>query len=197
MVKHFNSLENDYLRSQGLTIKMEIQFTDGCGSQYKSKGPFFDISNYERSAGWPVQRHFFGSRHGKGPSDGEGGVIKSKVDFFVKTRKYLVRNGKEMFEVCKQELTKDGPCHLDQDSGIHSRRIFTYTPGEIERNVKERNGLKTIKGTRDFHTVKSVNTPGTVAVRPISCLCTGCNNGERCVNSDCTVEWDEKILHEE
>ena len=44
-----------------------IQWADGCAPQYKSKGPFADVSCAAQDYNCTLDRNFFGSRHGKGP----------------------------------------------------------------------------------------------------------------------------------
>lgn len=79
-VHHFTTLAIQHLRNvRGLTIDHVIQWTDGCAAQYKSKGPFADIACALEDYGCTFERNYFGSRHGKGPSDGESAVVKSKA----------------------------------------------------------------------------------------------------------------------
>lgn len=70
----------------GLKIEKEIQFPDGAPTQYKSKYNFVDISMCHDDFGFSVEKHFFGSRHGKGPCYGEVGVIKRSANLAVTTR---------------------------------------------------------------------------------------------------------------
>ncbi|CAC5356074.1 unnamed protein product [Mytilus coruscus] len=98
----------NFLRTKNLSLKQCIQFTDGCSSQYKSKVPFFDISSYaEELDGIKVERHFFGSGHGKGPADGCSGVVKSAI-----TRGIIAGNvlscAEDIFSFVTSDLTKDG-----------------------------------------------------------------------------------------
>jgi hypothetical protein len=53
-----------------------IQWTDGCGRKYKSKGPSLDITCSLDDLCCLVERNNFRSRHGKGPSNGESAVIE-------------------------------------------------------------------------------------------------------------------------
>ena len=70
-VQAFVGMAVDHLKNErGLCIDHIIQWTDGCGAQYKSKGPFVDISCALQDLHCTLERNFFGSRHGKGPSDG-------------------------------------------------------------------------------------------------------------------------------
>lgn len=74
-VEYFIQKVTEHLQ-QHLEITKHIQWSDGCSCQYKSKGPFSDVAFAPKKYKFPVERHYFGSRHGKGPSDGEGGVVK-------------------------------------------------------------------------------------------------------------------------
>lgn len=75
-VAAFLKTANQHLRERGLNIEREIIFSDGCAGQYKSDTPFIDVSYAELDFGFPIEKHFYGSRQGKGPSDGAGAVIK-------------------------------------------------------------------------------------------------------------------------
>jgi len=67
-VHHFVETANKHLiEVRQLEISHQVQFTDGCGAQYKSKVPFCDISHTLTDFGFQTERSFFGSRHGKGP----------------------------------------------------------------------------------------------------------------------------------
>ena len=70
-------------QKRGLHFDVQVRFSDGCTSQYKSKGPLADIAH-----GFNISQHYYGSRHGKGASesrhgkgasDGESAVIKSSA----------------------------------------------------------------------------------------------------------------------
>ena len=65
-VKEFEEGVTFFLETErGLAIETKTQYTDGCASQYKSVNAFKDIASDTKN----VTRNFFGSRHGKGPSD--------------------------------------------------------------------------------------------------------------------------------
>ena len=79
-VQHFvNQTMLHLCNNRGETVKKVIEFTDGCAGQYKSKLPFSDISFSGEDMAAKTERHHFGSCHGKGPSDGVSGVVKSAV----------------------------------------------------------------------------------------------------------------------
>ena len=70
-----------------------------------------------------LQRNYFGSCHGKGPSDGEGGVVKSFVTRATMTTPDLyITSAKEFYDFVKPRLTKN-----DVVSDVkcqHYRRIY-------------------------------------------------------------------------
>ena len=78
-----------------------MQWVDGCGAQYKSKGPFADVAASELDFGLQFHRSYFGSRHGKGPCDGEAAVIKNHVTNAVKDDTSVVSNDIECFNYCE------------------------------------------------------------------------------------------------
>lgn len=63
-VHHFTAHTIRYFTEQGVLhpgCQLFI-FSDNCAAQYKNKGIFADLSNYDA----PVQRLYFGAEHGKG-----------------------------------------------------------------------------------------------------------------------------------
>ena len=65
-VHHFTMLANHHLKHiRALTITQQVQGADGAASQYKSKGPFCDVSRALNDYAFPIERCFFGSQHGK------------------------------------------------------------------------------------------------------------------------------------
>ena len=54
-------------------------FSDGCSSQYKSKLPFLHLTELSSTTEIKIERHFFGSSHGKSLCDACGGVVKACV----------------------------------------------------------------------------------------------------------------------
>ena len=186
---------NDHLRvDHGIKSQLQIQFSDGCSCQFKSKLPFSDISSGNEDFGYPIIRNFFGSCHGKSPSDGEGGVVKSKIHQLIKSTGIVINNASTFFAGAKVHLSKaarsnDGKC-------AHYRRSFILvTPDEIDRTSqvrKEREKVKTLNGTRQLHSVMGLNA-GVVKVRDLTCLCDKCLSGDGsdspCVNSRYIGPW--------
>ncbi|CAC5383833.1 unnamed protein product [Mytilus coruscus] len=62
-VHHFKNIVDQHLKDQyGENITVKVEFSDGCSAQYKSKGPFADISLRQEK----VNRNYFGSDMEKG-----------------------------------------------------------------------------------------------------------------------------------
>ena len=60
----------------GDDVKHIVEFTDGCSSQFRSRHTTLDLSYARKDFGVNIQRLYFETSHGKGPSDGEGRVKK-------------------------------------------------------------------------------------------------------------------------
>ena len=173
----------------GFSPSKIVSFTDGCSSQYKSKIPFMDISCYKDDLDIDVERHFFGSGHGKGPADGCSGVVKAAL-----TRAVIAGNvlstARDIFSFVTKNLTKDDELF---------KRTFVFVD---KKNVPRQRPLRkealTIPGTRQLHCVKSV-AQGKVLTRKVSCTCKVClnpdgENGAVCQNADLVDSWAEKTL---
>ena len=122
-VAKFVAVANEHLKQvRGLTIQKEIQMTDGCAAQYKSKTPFTDISFSMEDHGFTVERHYYGSRHGKGPSDGAGAVVKSGARRAVMGMNCIINDAEDLYRFGKEKLEttekKDGHFH-------HKRSFFS------------------------------------------------------------------------
>ncbi|XP_071122434.1 uncharacterized protein [Mytilus edulis] len=189
-VSTFIRKANEHLiQKRGLTIDHHIQFSDGCAGQYKSKNAFEGIADIGSEFECTVERNFFGSRHGKGPSDACTGVVKSAVTRAVKARQALVTCPEEMYKFCTENLTKD--CSTDE-SCIHNLRTFILIT-DIDRKIEM--SAKTVQGTRKVHAVKSGNIPKQILTRQLSCFCASCLNGEEdCENYQYTGTWTQVDL---
>ena len=113
-----------------------IEFTDGCPAQFKSKIPFADRSFASQDFGMMVERHFFGSRHGKNASDGVSRVVKSAVRRAVTFNRCVVTNALDMYEYLSSKLTMP-PSKGDQCQHFAARsfmclKLTSPTCGETE-----------------------------------------------------------------
>ena len=186
-VQHFTTVAMEHLRQKrGLTIDHFIQWTDGCAAQYKSKGPFADISNALSDLDSTLERNFFGSRHGKGPSDGEAAVVKKHTMTAIKAGAAVVSSAEDMYSyLIGSVLNKQPP----EEGCTHSLRTFLWIPdGAIQRDRPGRK-LETVKGTRSFHTVRCVQQ-GAIMTRHLACACDACLTGVgSCLNRDLVGPW--------
>uniref|UniRef100_UPI00358DDD6C uncharacterized protein isoform X2 n=1 Tax=Myxine glutinosa TaxID=7769 RepID=UPI00358DDD6C len=195
-VAHFVGLAINHLRDKrALEPQKLVQFTDGCSGQHKARVSFTDISFCAQDLKIPsLERHYFGSRHGKNPCDGEGGVVKSCVSRAVKSRPdVVVKDSVSLFEYCKQHLTKEA---TNAGQCSHSRRTFIHvSEGDINRHRPSRTNVCTLPGTRRINAVRGV-APYEVKSRRLSCFCHSCrqNREELCENKDVTSEWTARKL---
>ena len=195
LVHHFVTLANTHLQDErGLKIKREVHISDGAASQYKSRTPFADVACSNEDYGFPVEKHFFGSRHGKGPSDGETGVVKTSASIAVKSRKAVIMSATSMFEYCVGNLTT--PVQENEDACFHQRRKFFFVPKESVNHVRPERVPATLPGTRSLHATRFVSR-NTIATRNISCFCESCIlclPDTECVNSMHVDQWVVKRL---
>ena len=91
-VKAFQEVSVNNLISNGFIPSCIVQFCDNCSSQYKSKGPFQNISTSDI----PTVRNYFGANHGKGPSDAATGRVKQALTKGRKSQKAELRNALEV-----------------------------------------------------------------------------------------------------
>lgn len=167
-----------YFEEEGITVKNIIQFTDGCGVQYKSRKPFQHISESEKS----LTRSYFGSRHGKSPADGIAAVIKKKARSDVKTGTIVIDDARSFFDHMKETKTRKDHSHSHKNSDW---KFIYVSSQEIER-TEVPSELHTINGTHHLHSVASVEKPGMVKVRLLSCHCHNCREG--CDQGPCLGE---------
>ena len=166
----------DQLSTTGVVPYHHILCSDGCSSQFKSKVPFF-FTQLGR------ERVYFGSRHGKNVCDGLGRTIKRSAERYVKARRGQIRDAKEFYQFCEDQLTQNnqtlGKC-------IHKKRTFTYSEDIDRPKVPD---LVTVPGTTKFHHIKSVG-PNLIQARQFACFCPPCRSevGE-CESSLINTEW--------
>ena len=69
-VHQFTNIAIRHIKSQ-VHVERVVRFSDGAPNQYKSRGPFLDVSYAAQDYGIPFQHEWFGSRHGKVPVMGK------------------------------------------------------------------------------------------------------------------------------
>lgn len=89
-VAHFENLVDLHIADRlNKKPQHKIVFSDGCSAQYKSKGPFADLS---LQSSLRINRNFFGSEHGKSDCDAEIGILNRNVDRAIIGRQVVINN---------------------------------------------------------------------------------------------------------
>ncbi|XP_003723310.2 uncharacterized protein LOC100891453 [Strongylocentrotus purpuratus] len=189
-VQHFTKKATELLKGDNITVNRLIMFSDGAPTQYKSKINFTDCSYGYEDFNVPVEKHFFGSRHGKGPCDREIGVVKKSVNMAVVARQANISTPLEFYDVCKGRLTQ--PRHGEDH--VHMKRRFLYVKkGDVDRNRPARTHVKPVKNTRKLHCVRAVRAM-CIEVRERSCFCEACRRGDECTMKEIAGEWSSEII---
>ena len=183
----FISVMNDHLK-ETMNIKHEVQYSDGCAGQFKSKKTFQHISE---SVDHSVEKGYFGSRHGKSLCDSLGGIVKNQAAKYVRSRKGTIPDALALHQFCTKYLTIDSDT---ESSCLHSKRTFFYIDN-IPRQSGSDENLLTVKGTQSYHSVRSVS-PGIVQMRKLACFCKSClaDDGSRCENLSTVGMWETKHI---
>ena len=191
-VQHFNKIAIHQLEEKGVKIDKLIHFTDGASSQYKSKINFVDASLSATDFGFPTEKHFFGSRHGKGPCDREIGVLKKQATLNVTARQVEISGAFDLYSYGKENLTRP----KKTGEHVHEKRQFIFVEqNTINRTRPDRINVKTLKGTQRLHSIRGTDKPYIVAYRERSCFCQTCNTGiGKCSNDDITGMWKTSNL---
>ncbi|GFN75253.1 vertnin [Plakobranchus ocellatus] len=100
-------------------------FSDGCAAQYKSKLPFFYLSDMRSPV--EIVRAYFGSRHGKRPCDACGDVIKRAVEQDVLSRQVAIKDAKTIssFNTEESESNDDAPSEKGCPKNLNEAFIET------------------------------------------------------------------------
>lgn len=170
---------------EGVEVNKIIRFSDGCSSQYKSHGPFADVS----LCAMKLDRNFFGSEHGKGEGDAEIGVVNGAIDRAIVGRQLVGSSCKVVFEWCRANLSLNDAL---------SKRDFIFVQKCDFSHVRPETDVKAnIKGVQKIHQL--TNVPGyqyKIRYRNLSCFCKACmtNNEVKCQNEDRVGGFTEAIL---
>ena len=180
------------LEKSGFKPSHIVQFCDNFSSQYKSKGPFQYIAN----ADIPTIHSYFGSNHGKGPSDSATGRVKSAIIRAQNARVSKLKNAQEVFEFLQQKFQQweercirqcDGKC-ID----FFQKALFIT---DIDRT--EEISAVTTTGSSNFSTVQSTGIPFIIEARNVACLCPNCLFGDTCAcpNKHYSGTWTRYDLY--
>ena len=185
-VQHIISICINIFKGRSLLITNLVQFTDGCASQYKGKKSFVDASLSVQDNGVPMEKHFYGSRHGKAPCDAEIGTLKRQARDAVTSRQAIINTPDEFFAFCQDKLTRLDSC------GFHNTRQFVFIDkNDVDHERTERfSEIKPLEGTHQLHCIRG-DRPYKVSYKERSCFCKHCLSGnfQSCPNTDFTGVW--------
>ncbi|GFO00481.1 hypothetical protein PoB_002698600 [Plakobranchus ocellatus] len=109
--------------------------------------------------------------------------VISKLERAVKSRRVVIQNATDFFAFCKTHLVK--PDQVDGKCSHYRRNFILVRSEEIQRKAKDE--LYPVKGTRAFHSIKSIGELE-LKVRPLTCFCHGCETGTMNCDNDSHVE---------
>ncbi|XP_033107312.1 uncharacterized protein LOC117109171, partial [Anneissia japonica] len=122
--------------------------------------------------------------HGKGPCDGEIGVVKKCANTAVRSRRFIIANAHDLFNFCKETLSLP-----KEEDHVHMRRRFFYVKnGEVNREERERStNIRPLQNTRSSHSFSGIE-PYFIGVKERSCFCNICmgTSDEACPNTKFT-----------
>ena len=167
----FEKTTLEMLLNKDIPIEQVLQFTDQCSNQFKSKSYFYELSLAELR----TVRHYFGTRHGKGPSDRAAANFKSFLRKTVKAGQVSIRTLHSLVVYCKEHYEKDEK-HRKVKIVLHEKNL----PREVVENEDDEMKLKCFNGTRLIHSVRNLGVESNQVVekKDVSCCCNKCQNGE-------------------
>ena len=174
-----------HLKSRAPGLQQLAVFSDGCAAQYKSKLPFFYMSDMKSPV--EIVRAYFGSRHGKSPCDACGGVVKRAVEEDILSRQAFIKDAKTMFEHCVNMHSL--PEEPSPTMCCHKRRVFFLVQEEdVDRSMPS-SELQTVDGTRKLHSLRRVRK-NVIETRNLSCFCSPClEKRDVCINTKYVEPW--------
>ena len=173
----------EYLANEHIPMDTVYQFSDNCGSQYKSRRPFVELARSPLN----IVRVYFGERHGKNMCDGFFGRLKAWMTYKIKTKNAQITNAYDFFVYCRDNYKSATPAGVCD----HNPVKFQYlTPQDIRRH-QDIDLQRSIPGTRSIFSVKNTDDPLVLKFRNVACLCPSCvyETGERCLNYQHTDAW--------
>ena len=187
-VQVFEQKVHDHLtQTRNLAIVQMHQFTDGASAQYKCIKSFTHIAESHKKYGYSISRHYFGSGHGKGPSDGATASFKRLLNSAVKARKAQLTNVEDVYKYAKANLEIKA---IEAGQCTHYRRhVIMVAKKEIKMILETKPG---VPQTRQIHSVCNIQESGLLKTRNLSCFCEPCMGleaGTRCRNGDHVAHW--------
>ena len=189
-VQFCNDLLHEYYKSDRYNITHDIECNDGCLSQFKCIKAFSSLARRNIK----TTHIFCETSHGKSKSDGLGGVIKSFVYRDVCGNEKIIRNAKELYDYCIENLT----VHNVENGKPMLNRLFFYISSEEMTKYRSSfpiNKYKSIKVTLKIHQVSTISNDKSTMARQCFCGCRSClNNEEACESIAAFGDCEHLIL---
>ena len=170
-VEKCNEILHEHYLKEGLSITHDIEYNDGCGSQFKCIHAFSSLAKRNVK----TTRIFCETSHGKSKSDGLGGVVKSFASRAVCGERRIIRNAKELSEFWDQTLTVISA--VDSHKPMLNRRFFYISSAEMDdyRQCFLSTKFHYIPGTLSIHEVTTIPGDEKSILYPTgSCGCSNC-----------------------
>lgn len=177
-VRHCVGVLVEHLKGDGVTIEAIHFWSDGCGAQFKLKKQFYFISQPEIFLpngdlfGVRMSHYFFCSCHGKGPSDAETAVTKSKGRVLEGNGNYMAYPI-EFYNKVKEKL--EGDLTLKGQKQRHTlkhREYYYVSCTDVKRIATQFDGLDGEVSCN--HQFKGTGQIGKGKRRRNPCSCSGC-----------------------
>ena len=161
------------MQDQNIDITYDIEFNDGCSSQFKCATAF---SNFACRL-VPTTRVFFETSHGKSKSDSLGGVVKCYATREVNAKEIVICNAKELFTFCSENLVTS---KTPEEKTLLNHLFYFIPVRELEEYRSQVSDInyKSKKGKRKIHQIFNNPSKGSgLYDRQFSCLCDSCMSG--------------------
>ena len=174
-VEYCNGVLHRHYKDAGLPITHDIEYNDGCASQFKCISAFSGLTRRRIK----TTRVFCETSYSKSKSDGLGGVIKSYASRAVCGEPEVIRDAKELFDFFNVNLAVKAA--YETSKPMLNRVFFYVSLEEISEysSTFPPHKYVYIPGTLGVHQI--VTTPGnnkSIQYRNILCACTPCLRGD-------------------
>lgn len=104
--------------------------------------------------------------------------------------KEILGTAQDAMKYCEKKLQADKKVISETNAKHVTKREFIFINcGDVDR---ERPGVKTVQGTRKFHSVRSCGKELVIETKHLSLYCVGCKEGLLCQNVEYASPWGEK-----
>ena len=166
-----NDMLHKHYQDEGLSITNDIEYNDGCASQFKYIRAFSSLARR------PIKttQVFCETSHGKSKSDGLGSVVKSYATRAVCGERMVIRDAKELVDFFNETLVVKDAYESNKPM---LNRIFFYVPSEnikAFRSTFPDTEYVFIQGTLKIHEVSTIpGNTNAINYRNSSCGCGFC-----------------------